>query len=212
MYKRQAHAFVHGGSESESERPLTVGGTGLVDHTVFDGFDYVALGHLHRPQSVGRAAVRYCGSLLKYSFSELDHAKAVELVELGADGSAQVTALPITPRRDLMRIEGTLDALLSQPVASARSAYVQVQLTDEGALLDPLAKLRVVYPHIMDLRRTFLSQSANPALPQRDAIRRGRVELFASFYREVGAGTLDDGQHAILTEVFDEVLREEEPA
>jgi exonuclease SbcC len=187
-----AHAFVHGGSESESERPLTVGGTGLVDHTVFDGFDYVALGHLHRPQSVGRAAVRYCGSLLKYSFSELDHAKAVELVELGADGSAQVTALPITPRRDLVRIEGTLDALLSQPVAAARSAYVQVQLTDEGALLDPLAKLRVVYPHIMDLRRTFLSQSANPALPQRDAIRRGRVELFASFYREVGAGTLDD--------------------
>jgi exonuclease SbcD len=207
-----AHAFVHGGSESESERPLTVGGTGLVDHTVFDGFDYVALGHLHRPQSVGRAAVRYCGSLLKYSFSELDHAKAVELVELAADGSAQVTALPITPRRDLMRIEGTLDALLNQPVAAARSAYVQVQLTDEGALLDPLAKLRVVYPHIMDLRRTFLSQSANPALPQRDAIRRGRVELFASFYREVGAGTLDDAQRAILTEVFDAVMREEDPA
>lgn len=207
-----AHAFVYGGSESESERPLTVGGTGLVDHTVFDGFDYVALGHLHRPQSVGRAAVRYCGSLLKYSFSELDHTKAVELVELGADGSARCTALPITPRRDLVRIEGTLHALLTEPVAAARSAYVQVQLTDEGALLDPLAKLRTVYPYLMDLRRTFLSGSASPVLPQRDAIRTGRVELFANFYRQVNAGELDPDQRAILASVFDTVLREEDPA
>ncbi len=207
-----AHAFVRGGSESESERPLTVGGTGLVEHTVFDGFDYVALGHLHRPQQVGRSAVRYSGSLLKYSFSELDHVKGVDLVELDAHGAARVTSLPLTPRRDLMRIEGTLDELLSQPIAAARNAYVQVELTDRGALLDPLAKLRAVYPQLLELRRTFLTESANPALPQPDAIRRGRVELFGSFYREVGAGTLDDAQRAILTEVFDAVLRDEEPA
>lgn len=207
-----AHAFVQGGSETESERPLTVGGSGLVDHTVFDGFDYVALGHLHRPQEAGRASARYSGSLLKYSFSELDYVNGVELVELGPTGDMQATQLPITPRRNLMRIEGTLDQLLSQPVAAARNAYVQVQLTDEGALLDPLAKLRTVYPHIMDLRRTFLSQHANPTLPQRDAIRSGRVELFASFYREVGAGDLDTAQRAILTEVFDAVLRDEDPA
>lgn len=206
-----AHAFVQGGSESESERPLTVGGTGLVDHTVFDGFDYVALGHLHCPQSVGRAAVRYSGSLLKYSFSELHHVNGVDLVELQADGSARATPLPITPRRTLMRIEGTLDSLLNEPVAAARSAYVQVQLTDEGALLEPLAKLRTVYPHIMDLRRTFLSQHASPALPQRDAIRSGRVDLFSSFYREVGAGDLDDAQRTILADVFDTVLRDEGP-
>lgn len=205
-----AHAFVQGGSESESERPLSVGGSGLVEPTVFDGFDYVALGHLHRPQEAGRAAVRYSGSLLKYSFSEAEHSKGVDLVDMAADGSVVVQHVPITPLRDLLRIEGLLADLLSNPDPAAQQAYVQVLLEDKGALLDPMAKLRAVYPHVLDLRRTFLMESANPNLPTHDAVRGSKVALFEDFYREVGAGVLDDAQRAVLAEVFESVLSEED--
>jgi exonuclease SbcD len=94
------HAFVAGASESESGRPLSVGGSGMVAVDTFDGFDFVALGHLHRPQAVGSERVRYSGSLLKYSFKEVDHCKSVSLVELGPEGLLAVTQCSPTPRRD----------------------------------------------------------------------------------------------------------------
>ncbi|MCB9629780.1 MAG: exonuclease SbcCD subunit D [Sandaracinaceae bacterium] len=205
-----AHAFVQGGTESESERPLSVGGSGQVEPSVFDGFHYVALGHLHRPQDAGRPELRYSGSLLKYSFSEAEHQKGVSLVELNATGAATVQHLPITPKRDLMRVEGTLEELLSQPDPAAKQAYLQVLLTDKGALLDPMAKLRAVYPHVLDLRRSAFLDVADPSLPTRDAVRGSKVQLFADFYSEVGGGTLSDEQRAVLAEVFTSVQAEED--
>jgi len=107
-----AHAFVAGGRESESERPLSVGGTGQVSAELFRGFDYVALGHLHRPQSVSRPGIRYAGSLLKYSFDEHDHRKSVTLVEIGADGGISVEEHELPRRRDVRKISGYLEDLL----------------------------------------------------------------------------------------------------
>ena len=121
-----AHAFVAGALESESGRPLSVGGATQVPAAVYDGFDYVALGHLHRPQRCGRDTVRYAGSLLKYSFAEHDHVKSVSVVEIGAPGSAAgdagaagrarvgVETVALTPRRDVRRLEGTLAELLAE--------------------------------------------------------------------------------------------------
>ena len=108
------HCWVTGGKESESERPLTVGGTGEVGAACFDGFQYTALGHLHRPQEVADG-VHYSGSLLKYSFSEVDHRKSVSLVDLDATGSVEVERIPLTPRHDVRVIEGALDELLQGP-------------------------------------------------------------------------------------------------
>ncbi|NDG62731.1 MAG: exonuclease subunit SbcD, partial [Planctomycetes bacterium] len=99
------HAFVAGGSESESERPLSVGGSGSVAPSSYEGYDYVALGHLHRPQSVGSDRIQYSGSLLKYSFNEVDHVKSVSLVEVGQGGGVHVHRVPLVPRRDLRIIK-----------------------------------------------------------------------------------------------------------
>jgi len=197
-----AHAFVVGGSESESERPLSVGGSGAVRVETFDGFDYVALGHLHRPQQAGRPEVRYSGSLLPYAFSEIDHDKGALLVDLDGEGRAKVETLPLPPPRPFRRIEGTLRALCETPVEHARDAYLQVVLTDHGALLDALGRLREVYPHVLDLQRTFLMQRPESVPLERDAVRGGRVDLFADFVRHVGGGDLGEGQRALVAEVF----------
>ena len=109
-----AHAFVAGSSESDSERPLVVGGGGLVARSRFEGFDYVALGHLHRPQRVGADHVRYAGSLMPYSFGEAEHAKSVALVEIAADGAVRFEPVALTARRGVRVVEGTLDELLAE--------------------------------------------------------------------------------------------------
>src|SRR5690606_4099732 len=128
---------------SESERPLSIGGSGAVDAGLFAGFDYVALGHLHRPQRAGADHVRYAGSLLKYSLSEADHAKSVSLVELGAPGELKIEHIALSPRRDLRRVSGTLEEVLAAARSdAAREDYVFASLNDRGALLDPMTKLR----------------------------------------------------------------------
>ena len=149
-----AHAFVLGGSESESERPLSVGGSGAVSAALFDGFDYVALGHLHRPQQVGEARIQYSGSLLKYSFSEADHSKSVNLVELDANGACTVERIALTPRRDLRILSGSLDEILAAAENDpGRDDYVLARLTDTGALLDAMGKLRTAYPNALAIER-----------------------------------------------------------
>jgi DNA repair protein SbcD/Mre11 len=182
-----------------------MGGTSLVSSEVFEGFDYVALGHLHRPQSAGRPEVRYSGSLLQYSFSEIADHKGVDLVELDERGAAHVERVNLPPRRPLLRIEGTLRDLCERPIPEARDAFLQVVLTDAGALLDPIGKLREVYPNILDLRRTFFAERAQPSPARRDSIRRGPVELFADFAREIEIGELDDEQREVIAGAFEAV-------
>ncbi len=110
-----AHAFVSGGEASESERPLSVGGADRVSPDSFEGIHYVALGHLHRPQTVVSERLCYAGSLLKYSFSEAGHSKCVTLVEIGRDGECEIRRIPLTPKRELRRIEGYLKDILEGP-------------------------------------------------------------------------------------------------
>ncbi len=186
-----AHAFVLGGSESESERPLSVGGSGAVGAELFDGFDYVALGHLHRAQQAGSAHIHYAGSLLKYSFAEAAHLKSVNLVDMDAAGQCTVERVPLVPRRDLRVIEGELADLVAAAAADpGRDDYVLARLTDRGALLDAMGKLRTAYPNALAIERPQHAADG-PGRAAGDH-RRIRIEdLFAGFYAEVAGRPLD---------------------
>jgi len=200
-----AHAWVAGGTASESERPLTVGGADLVGAGALDGFDYVALGHLHRPQRVGADHLRYAGSLLKYSFSEADHVTSVELVEVGADG-IHTERIPLTPRRDVRRIEGTLTGLLEAAADDpARDDYLEATLTDPGVVRDPIGRLREVYPNLLSVVRPALAPvgRVGPSLVGERRI--DAVELFDAFYRERRGRPLDEDQRSALRDAVETV-------
>lgn len=191
-----AHAFVSGGRDSESERPLSVGGAGTVSAAHFSGFDYVALGHLHSPQSIGEVAV-YSGSLLKYSFSECADAKSVTIVEIPARGAITRRTVPLSARRDVRRIEGELKPLIAAaPDDPGRDDYLHVTLTDDGALLNAMARLREAYPNALHLERRFLEPATGSA--SRVAARRtlSDADLFRAFCREVLGADATDAQVA----------------
>ena len=203
-----AHAFVSGGSVSESERPLSIGGSGAVGHDVFDGFDYVALGHLHRPQTL-KGKLRYAGSLLKYSLSEVDHEKSVSLVELGAPGTLRIEEIRLSPRRDFRVIEGELAALVAAGRRDPRNQdYVHARLVDTAAVLDAKAKLQTVYPHLTGLRRLVLEQGATET-HRAARLQRTPAELFAEFFAEVTGGPLADEHAAQLDGVLARLDAEE---
>ncbi|PLX72592.1 MAG: exonuclease sbcCD subunit D [Azoarcus sp.] len=203
-----AHAFVLGGSESESERPLTVGGTGAVDASVFDGFDYVALGHLHRPQRAGSDRVQYSGSLLKYSFAEAGHLKSVNLVELDGAGQCRVEQIALKPRRDLRIVEGTLEGIVAAAADDpGRADYVLARLSDSGALLDAMGKLRSAYPNALAIERPALHGEGEGRAAEDH--RRVRIDtLFAGFYTEMTGLALDEAGSAVLARIVDELEHE----
>ena len=203
-----AHEFVAGGLACDSERPLTVGGTGAVDVAGLDGFDYVALGHLHRPQASWGERIRYSGSLLQYSFSEIGQTKSVNIVELGAKGEIQVESVPLVPFRQVRAIRGTLDELLnSAPTDAMRDDYLLVQLLDRGPVLDGMARIQERYPNALHLEfpnRDFASSNSNPVTVA-DQRRLSDAELFAGFFAHVTGEGLTDAQAEAFTEVANEV-------
>ncbi len=201
-----AHAFVTGGTESTSERPLSVGGSGAIGGEIFAGFDYVALGHLHRPQTLSGGRMRYAGSPLHYSVSEIGGAKSVSLVELARGQLPQITALPITPLHALHLLTGSLAEVCAAADGIDRDDYVVARLTDRGALLDPMARLRVTYPNALGIERLILQETG--AAGARGARRASTTPegLFASFFAEVTGETLLPDQQDMLMAVLAELL------
>lgn len=205
-----AHAFVAGGAESESERPLSVGGSGAVAASRFAGFDYVALGHLHRPQQIGSAAINYAGSPLKYSLSEIDHDKSVSLVELRSPGEIRVERIPLRSRRDLRRVKGELHALVEAGRHDpGRHDYIFASLTDKGAVLEPMARLREAYPNALGCERTVLSGIGNDGRAAPNHRELDTSELFADFVREVTGEPLDEAARRAVDATIEGLLREE---
>ena len=194
-----AHAFVQGGTASESERPLSVGGTGLVGAEVFEGFHFVALGHLHRPQSLAGGRIDYAGSLLKYSFAEVGHDKSVSLVELDGQGCVRLERLRLTPRRDLRILSGSLDEILAAAGDDpGRDDYVLARLTDTGALLDAMGKLRTAYPNALAIERPQFAGAGAGLEAGTDHRKVGLDELFEAFYREMTGRALDESARRLL--------------
>ncbi|MBR3872698.1 MAG: exonuclease SbcCD subunit D [Clostridia bacterium] len=179
------HQFVTGAARSESEE-ISVGGTDNVDASVFEGFDYVALGHIHSPQNCGSPRVRYCGTPLKYSFSEAKDRKSVTIAELGPKGTLDIRTEELKPLRDLVEIRGSYDQLTLRSFydgTDLQEAYTHITLTDEDDVPDAVGKLRVIYHHLMKLdydnRRTRSGVQIDGA---EDVQHKTPFELFAEFY------------------------------
>ncbi len=207
-----AHSFLTGGESSDSERPLTVGGAGNVSVDRFSGFDYVALGHLHRPQEVSNG-VRYSGSLLKYSFSEAGHEKSVTLVELDAVGRCRTELFPLTPRRDMRIVEGAFETLLQGPGAGeSREDYLLVRLSDKKAILDPMGRLREVYPNVLHLERPGLLESGELEEMGQHQLHQSERQLFGSFFEQMTGDEPSVEQERVFAEVVDSLHSKEREA
>jgi exonuclease SbcD len=178
------HQFVTGASLCESEE-RSVGGSDSIEGSVFDEFDYVALGHLHGPQKMGRETVRYCGTPLKYSFSEANHKKSISIIEFFEKGNIKIRETPLLPRRNLVEIRGKYNDLVEKSFYSDlnRDDYYHITLLDEEDILDAIAKLRVIYPNIMKLdydnKRT---REQFEILGSKNVDNKSPLELFGELY------------------------------
>ena len=207
-----AHQFVAGAAVCESEEP-SVGGVDSIDVSLFEGFDYVALGHLHSPQKVGRDTVRYAGSPLKYSFSEAHQHKAALFVTLGEKGSVRFEAAPLTPRHDLRELRGSYMELTDRRAydGTPTNDYLHITLTDEQDVPDALARLRVIYPNLMrldyDNRRTRAAETPDAAAR---AESKTPLEHFAAFYEAQNGQPLSDEQAAFCQSLIEDIWKEDE--
>lgn len=208
-----AHVFAQGGELADSERSLAVGGAETVHTSRFDGFDYVALGHLHRRQQVGEDDVRYSGSLMKYSFDEVHHEKSVNLVEMDEEGNCAIERLPLTPERDLRRVEGTLSEIQEGPSPDENERdYVWVTLQDEGPVVDAMSRIREVYPNALHVEHPTRVDVSSLGGLAGDLQTQSEEEVFEEFAGHVtDEEGLSEGHREVLEEAF-ERLREEERA
>jgi exonuclease SbcD len=205
-----AHAFVTGGAASDSERDITVGGVAAVPAGVFDGVDYAALGHLHGSQTITER-VRYSGSPLPYSFSEVDHHKSMWLVELGPEGFVGAERVDCPVPRKLARVRGHLEDLLADPLLTRHEeAWVEATLTDPVRPADPMARLTERFPHTLSL--VFDPERA-PEDPDVSYARRlaGRSEqeIAEDFVAHVRGAGPDADERAVLRDAFDAVRADE---
>lgn len=200
---------------SDSETTIHVGGLDNVDASLFAGFDYVALGHIHKPQQIGEKPVRYAGAPLKYSFGETKQTKSVLLAELREEGLFEVKTIPLHPLRDMRIVKGSLEELLSEggaKKADGQSAfvggqnqdYIQAVLTDKEELIDPIGTLRSVYPNIMQILRAEKEkgQDSPTVSDMLTAGRKDPAELFEEFYRLVKEKELSKEERKLLSDVI----------
>ena len=205
-----AHQFVTGAERCDSE-DVSVGGVDNVDASVFEPFDYVALGHIHGPQNIG-VRIRYCGTPLKYSFSEAGHRKSVTVAELGEKGTLAVRAVPLVPRHDLREIRGTYEQLTLRAnyQGTATDDYLHVVLTDEEDVPDAVARLRTIYPNLMKLDYDNTRTRTDPMLVEAEAAeRRSEVQWLEELYEKQNGRPMGEEQRRFSTDLF-ERLREGE--
>lgn len=206
-----AHQFVTGAVRCESEE-VVVGGLDNVDASVFDAFDYAALGHLHGAQSIGSETVRYCGTPLKYSFSEKDQTKSVTVVELSGKGDIRIRTLPLTPLRDLREIRGSFEEITGIERAAGKQAedYLHVILTDEDDVPEAMARLRHLYPNLMKLsydnHRTREQQDIEGATRVES---RSPMELFEEFYEKQNNMPMHEEQRKLVRACIAEIWEEQ---
>lgn len=202
------HQFVTGAARTESEE-LSVGGSDNVDASVFDGFDYVALGHLHAPQRCNEDRIRYCGTPLKYSFSEAKDQKSVTVVTLEEKGTLTVRLVPLTPKHDMKEIRGTYEELTKKSFyehTAYQEDYLHITLTDEEDIPDALGKLRTIYYHLMKLdydnKRT---RGGVQFEGTGDVKQKTPLELFGEFYERQNCQPVSDEQTRWLEKTILEI-------
>jgi exonuclease SbcD len=177
-----------------------------VSYQPCEAFDYVALGHLHSPQYKGAEHIRYSGSIMKYSFSEEKQKKGVTLVEVNSAGQVQHQHLALTPLRDMRVIESDFESIIQQGKSDPNNQdYLLVRLNDKHAILDPMGKLREVYPNVLHLERPGLNPIGDVQL-KRDALKKNELDMFKDFYSQIQGEQLSDEQNTIVKQLIDEIL------
>lgn len=203
------HQFVTGGTRSGSEE-LSVGGTDNVDSGVFAPFDYVALGHLHGAQHIGRETIRYAGSPLKYSFSEARQHKSVTVVTLGEKGDVQVRTVALTPLRELREIRGSYDELTARSFyehTTYRSDYLHLILTDEQGVFDAMSRLRTIYPYLMTLDYdNARTRAAGGMSVPAETERHTPLELFEALYQRQNHRPMSEVQRAYIAQLMEQIM------
>ena len=206
------HAFVLGGQTSDSERVLSVGGSGCVGAELFEPFSYTALGHLHSPDAIRHNKVKYSGSLLKYSFSEAKQNKSISIIEMDEKGDFTHRYRSLTPKHDMRELEGHLEELLDPYFYEKERIddYLKITLLDEGALIDPINKLRQIYPNVLHLERKIditdlkKKQSFNALRSEK----KSDIELFEQFYLEMTTSEFTSEKREVMTDIIGKVLKE----
>ena len=204
------HTFLHNNmaSFSDSEVRFNIGGTEGIDAAYFKDFDYVALGHLHNPQYVNRPHIRYSGSILKYSDSEVNINKVALMVELKEKGNIEITELPLTPLHDLKKIKGTIDELLVNPDVLDED-YVYVTLTNDTIIPYAMKRIRVKYPNALSLTYERLSkQLIDKTIDTTDFKEKSIKDQFNEFYKFINNKELSDNQISILDKILEKVDEE----
>lgn len=206
------HAFVLGGKTTDSERTLSVGGSGCVQAELFAPFHYTALGHLHSPDAIKHPTVRYSGSLLKYSFSEVNQRKSISIVTIDDKGVFSIEEKTLRPRRDMRTLEGTMEELLD-PARIQREAaedYLKVILRDRGAIIDPMGKLRQAYPNILHLEREIdrIDQRKRESYEMIREEKKTDMDLFADFYSQMTTASLTVEKQKTMETVIQEAQLE----
>lgn len=204
------HQFVTGAKRSESEE--SVGGTDNVDFSVFDKFEYVALGHLHAPQFVGTGKIRYSGTPLKYSFAEANDTKSVTIVNLGEKGQTEIKTIDLKPFRDMKKIRGTF-ALLTDPAHIDREVaerdYVQITLTDEDDVPNAMSRLQTIYKYALELKYdNARTRASSMSLGAGDTQNKSAFELFSEFFIDRNNAEMNDKQSAYIKSLIEKIEEE----
>lgn len=207
------HQFVTGARRSESE-DISVGGADNVDASVFESFDYVALGHLHSPQNCSSKKIRYCGTPLKYSFSEAKDQKSVTIVELGAKGTLSVRETALVPMREMVEIKGKYNDIMQKSFyekTTYQNDYTHITLTDEEDIVDAIGKIRTVYHNLMKLdydnKRTRSTAQIDGAT---DVETKSPLELFSDLYELQNNQPMSDEQKAFVSDLIEQIWEDEQ--
>lgn len=207
------HQFVTGAQRSDSEE-LSVGGTDNIGAEVFCGFDYVALGHIHGPQNMDSGRIRYCGSPLKYSFSEAAQQKSVTVAELKEKGTLEIHTVPLIPRRDMVELKGSYQQLTLREFyenTTYQEDYTHITLTDEEDIPDAVAKLRAVYHNLMKLDYDNTRTRHSAAISGAENVEtRSPIALFAEFYELQNGLPMSAEQTELVASLIEKIWEGEE--
>lgn len=203
-----SHCFVDGAIESESERPLSIGGSDRVSHEHFLNFDYVALGHLHQPQKKGEEYIRYSGSLMKYSFGEQNQKKGFTLVEIGKDGFIGAEHIELTAPHEMRIVGGELEQILEWGKTDPKNEdYLLVRLMDKHAILNPMEKLRTVYPNVLHLEKPGMLIGVEQEMAQAK-LARSEIDMFKDFFAEAQDSELSNEQEQAISDIVKQLSQQ----
>ncbi|GLR04991.1 nuclease SbcCD subunit D [Vibrio hyugaensis] len=203
-----SHCFVDGAIESESERPLSIGGSDRVSHEHFLNFDYVALGHLHQPQKKGEEYIRYSGSLMKYSFGEQNQKKGFTLVEIDENGFVSAEHVDLTAPHEMRIIEGELEQVIEQGNTDPKNEdYLLVRLMDKHAILNPMEKLRAVYPNVLHLEKPGMLIGVEQEMAQAK-LARSEIDMFRDFFSEAQDSQLSQEQDQAISDIIKQLSQQ----